>query len=90
MTKIKGEKPLKVFQHWHISPGVHLAVWRNEGNYSFVVRKRFKNKETGKFETTDTWFLQDLVALQTLIFEAIVWIGQQDTMRKMPSFMDED
>lgn len=64
-TEMK-RKPVKSFYE----RGINVAVWDRQNDYTFTVRKTYKNVN-GEYVTTSTLFPEDLVILQKLVGMAI-------------------
>ena len=55
--------------------GIVLAAWETKnGGTSFSFQKSYKNKETGEWIETKTYFDEDLKALASLIEQALAWV----------------
>lgn len=63
----------KPIQSWK-SKGIDIAAWTGKnGGFTFTIQKRYKDKQSGEWKTTGTYFPDDLTALAGLINEARVW-----------------
>jgi hypothetical protein len=55
--------------------GIKVAAWETKnGGTSFTFQKSYKNKETGEWIETKTYFDDDLKALASLIEQALAWV----------------
>jgi len=55
--------------------GIVLAAWETKnGGTSFSFQKSYKNKETGEWIETKTFFDEDLKILANLIEQALAWV----------------
>ena len=68
--------PIKKFKTG-ISYGVDVAVWEHSGNYTVSIQKRYKDKRTGEYKVSTSYFPQDLAAIQQLLPQAIAFIDAE-------------
>lgn len=55
--------------------GLDVAVWPTKtGGVSATIQKRYKDKFTGEYKTTQVYFVEDLEALREAVTEAIMFM----------------
>ena len=58
--------------------GIDIAAWpTRNGGISFTISKRFKEKESGEWKETKSFFGGDLKLLGELISQASTWESEQ-------------
>lgn len=84
-------KPARQFYHSGWGRGVSLGAWSNPmGGYNFKISKSYKDKNTGEWKNGNSYFAEDLAAIQTLITQAIIWADEQHAYQKISGSQDLD
>ena len=69
--------------------GIQIAAWPNQYGYAFTVRKTFKDKKSGDWKESKSYYLSELKKMKKLIEEVVEWgelqgegkAGKPDTFR---------
>lgn len=64
------KKPLKTWKTG-LSTGLQVAAWENQSGVSFTISKRYKDKDTGEWKESKSFYPSDLAALAHLAPAAI-------------------
>jgi hypothetical protein len=60
--------------------GVDVAVWENRTGYSLTVQKRYKDKQTGEYKVSSSYYDKDVDALLELLKEARAWMSGTEAL----------
>ena len=79
MTQQQGNQPVKEYR----AGGIRAAIWKNEVQqdnrtvvrFSTKIEKRFRNKQTDEWQSTDQYFPEDLPKLQLVAAKAFEYVS---------------
>ena len=75
---------------WRLN-GVEIALWSGKGSSTYyTVGKSYKNKETGKYENTNSLYAGDLATLAQLVSLAVSDVVLNKEPAKEGAFNDSD
>ena len=60
--------------------GVDVAIWENRTGYSLTVQKRYKDKQTGEYKVSTSYYDRDVDALIELLKEARAWMSGTEAL----------
>jgi hypothetical protein len=67
-------KPVQDFKH----KGLSVAVWPTKnGGYSYSIQKRYKDKQSGEWRETKSFFKEEIEALIDLLKQAVSYGGNR-------------
>lgn len=74
----KGQPPVKKFRLRR----VEVAVWAKEGddgyvNYQISAQKSFRDKQTGEYINTSSFYPEEAALVSVLIPQALAWVAEQ-------------
>jgi len=68
-------KPVQDFKH----KGLSVAVWPTKnGGYSYSISKRYKDKQSGEWKETKSFFKEEAEALIDLLKQALAYGGSRE------------
>ena len=68
-------KPVQDFKH----KGLSVAVWPTKnGGYSYSISKRYKDKQSGEWRETKSFFKEEAEALIDLLKQALAYGGNRE------------
>jgi len=68
-------KPVQDFKH----KGLSVAVWPTKnGGYSYSIQKRYKDKQSGEWRETKSFFKEEAEALIDLLKQALAYGGNRE------------
>ena len=60
--------------------GVDVAIWENRTGYSLTVQKRYKDKQTGEYKVSSSYYDRDVDVLIKLLQEARAWMSGTEAL----------
>lgn len=76
-----GRKPLKTFRGYGPN-GIQVAAWKQEKGISFSVTKRYKDKSSGEWRESKSFFPSDLLALAAIATDAARWASEYEQQER--------
>lgn len=77
MAEFTGQTRRAPLKKW-VDKGLEVAAWEGSYGVTVSIRKQYKDKATGAWKTSNSYFGSDLRTLRGLLTEAIEWVAEND------------